>query len=292
MTRDDPEEDRYDEDAGERKYLPPGHFTSLRGVAVTTCVLLLVGLIPAAFRVFLDFMLIGIIEDSLAGREVLQRDIDLHDRLSVILAVVHVLIALATAIAFLTWLYRAYSNVPALGAGDTKHSPGWAVGAFFVPILNLFRPYQIVREAWDAGEPYVEGDEIGRIVKPGGHALIGWWWASWIVFNFVGQIVFRAGLAAKTPQELLISAQIGIASEAITLVCTILALLVVRRLTDRQEARDRALLEAEERWDAEEAGGHVLPPADGPDRERIRAERNRRGGETDIQALEDEAGPR
>jgi hypothetical protein len=32
------------------------------------------------------------------------------------------------------------------------YSSGWAVGYFFVPLLNLFRPYQVMQEIWKASE--------------------------------------------------------------------------------------------------------------------------------------------
>jgi hypothetical protein len=54
----------------------------------------------------------------------------------------------AGAIAIPMWCHRAYRNLPALGAGVVRFSPGWAAGSWFVPVLNLFRPYQVLRELW------------------------------------------------------------------------------------------------------------------------------------------------
>src|SRR5689334_7274535 len=52
----------------------------------------------------------------------------------------------ATAVAFLIWFHRAHKNLPALGARELKYTPGWAVGGFFVPLLNLVRPADVMRE--------------------------------------------------------------------------------------------------------------------------------------------------
>ena len=48
------------------------------------------------------------------------------------------------AACFLPWFHRAYKNLAAMH--KTKHKVGWAIGSWFVPFLNLFRPYQIAKE--------------------------------------------------------------------------------------------------------------------------------------------------
>ena len=67
-------------------------------------------------------------------------------RLTSLLASTGFLVWLGTATAVLMWVHRAYRNLPALGARDMAYSPGWAVGWWFIPFLNLVRPYQVVRE--------------------------------------------------------------------------------------------------------------------------------------------------
>src|SRR5215831_12432517 len=52
-----------------------------------------------------------------------------------------------TAVVFITWLYSEYrqldrSNAPA------RFAPGWAIGGWFVPFLNLVRPLQVVEDVW------------------------------------------------------------------------------------------------------------------------------------------------
>ena len=57
-----------------------------------------------------------------------------------------ILMAIITGIIYLMWLHRAYQNLPALGVTKLDATPGWAVGYYFIPILNLFRPYQTMVE--------------------------------------------------------------------------------------------------------------------------------------------------
>ena len=58
-----------------------------------------------------------------------------------------------TGILFIVWLRRSYRNLLAFGVGRTRFPDGWAIGAWFVPVLNLFRPKQIVDECWQESGP-------------------------------------------------------------------------------------------------------------------------------------------
>lgn len=60
------------------------------------------------------------------------------------------LAALITAVVVSRWIYRANSNARALGAADMAFTPGGAVGWYFVPIANFWKPYQAMREIWKA----------------------------------------------------------------------------------------------------------------------------------------------
>ncbi len=73
---------------------------------------------------------------------------------------------------------RAYANGPALGLHDPRFGKGWAIGAWFVPILNLFRPKQIANDIWrgsDSALPAHASDSWYNRPTP---VLLAWWWAA------------------------------------------------------------------------------------------------------------------
>ena len=45
-------------------------------------------------------------------------------------------------ITFLMWLHRASSNLASLGYINQRFSPGWAVGWWFIPFMNILRPFE------------------------------------------------------------------------------------------------------------------------------------------------------
>jgi hypothetical protein len=96
---------------------------------------------------------------------------------------------LAGLVAFLMWQYRFVGNISRLGARGTLFSPGWAVAYWFIPILNFFRPYQVLQEMWQCSTP--DGDlncrDFWRREHRGG--LVVAFWCAYIA-GFAVSILF------------------------------------------------------------------------------------------------------
>ncbi len=101
---------------------------------------------------------------------------------------------------FIQWFRRAYYNLHQK-INHLSHSEGWAAGAWFVPILNLYRPYQIMKELYRETKNLLVTNEIS-ISRNFSTGTLGWWWALWITGNILGQFVFRYSMRAETIDEL------------------------------------------------------------------------------------------
>ncbi|MGZ5436585.1 MAG: DUF4328 domain-containing protein [Pyrinomonadaceae bacterium] len=154
-----------------------------------------------------------------------------------VLGLATVAVYIATVVVFLMWLYRVSNNVAAFGA-TTQHSSGWAVGSFFVPIINLFVPYQAVRDIWKKSEPSAI-DAFSYGVSPPG--FFPAWWGFWIVSNISSNAYFRMTMA-EAPIEA--SATVGILSEVLSIAAAVFAIQVVKEIDRRQEERARNLQQA------------------------------------------------
>jgi len=73
--------------------------------------------------------------------------------LIVMIALIHIPIFIASIVVFLIWEYRSFNNLSALEARNLEFSPGWAIGWWFVPFANLFKPFQAMRELWAESDP-------------------------------------------------------------------------------------------------------------------------------------------
>jgi uncharacterized protein DUF4328 len=138
---------------------------------------------------------------------------------------------LITGIVFLVWISRANANAHALGANDMSITPGWSAGWFFVPFANLVKPYQNVREIWNAS------DSDPRDISASGSAplIVSAWWTLWILSNICGNASFRATWSAKTPKEHLFANYLNLADDILSVGALILVVGVVHGIHERQE---------------------------------------------------------
>ncbi len=69
---------------------------------------------------------------------------DTVDTLEILLSIPGVFILPVTPILYLMWLHRVVRQLNAWGR-EVGATPGWAVGCWFVPFVNLVKPFRVVR---------------------------------------------------------------------------------------------------------------------------------------------------
>lgn len=139
-----------------------------------------------------------------------------------------------SAATFLHWFRMAYRNLTALGVRERelRHSPGWSVGAWFMPIIAFFWPKQLANDIWRASDP--EKEPVvwpRRSVSP----LLNWWWAAWLLSNLVDRLTNNA-FDHVDDLDRLSSAHQHITSLVVEIVAGFLAISVVHALTARQRS--------------------------------------------------------
>jgi hypothetical protein len=117
-----------------------------------------------------------------------------------LLAVLQAGAYLLTSVGFLVWFHRAYTNLRALGMEPLPHTPGWAVGAWLVPLLNLVRPKRMMNTIWQGSDP--DRPRTNDSFRRNGqvHALVHWWWAV-LLLRWLIDRVLAALLHQGLPQR-------------------------------------------------------------------------------------------
>jgi len=69
-----------------------------------------------------------------------------NDTREQIVGIVYLAVYITSAVVFIMWFRRAYFNLNA--RKKCEHTEGWAAGSWFVPVISLFRPFQIMKEMW------------------------------------------------------------------------------------------------------------------------------------------------
>jgi hypothetical protein len=186
--------------------------------AVAAGVLLLAEAISLAFEPLTDDQELG---DNLMGAGMAL--------LVFLLAILDILIYWTTAVFFCIWLYRAYGNLRAFNPWSRPdYSPGWAVGSFFIPFVNLVVPYRAVREVWQKSQP--PDPLLPPSDTPASFPL---WWMFWLLALFAARISMRASFRDDVPEST--ATMISIVAGALSIVAAVFAYVVVDAIDKRQE---------------------------------------------------------
>ena len=139
-------------------------------------------------------------------------------------------LGIVTGITFLKWIYRAYKNIQGFGAEGLRFSPGWAVGYYFIPILCLIRPVQVMGEIWRASD-----DPRNWSQRPGSW-VISSWWTLFLLYYAVTQVSLGIAIQASTNDQWTLAAVLAIAGDFFSIPLSITALRLVTEVYRRQRA--------------------------------------------------------
>jgi len=172
---------------------------------------------------------------------------------------------------FVVWLWRAARNNQRLGRPGAL-GPGWAIGAWFIPVGSLVLPGLQVQQVWKGAESSVaRGDPGWRQVRA--NPQIWFWWVAYVV----GQLLTFGGFSllgqTDDPQgEVLVAdlldhlsdVQLGIslfvAGQVALVLAAALGAAMVVNLSRRQETAVSVLGAGDSPW-----AGRVSPAAWHPD---------------------------
>jgi hypothetical protein len=138
------------------------------------------------------------------------------------------------AVFFIRWFLDAYRNVRPLG-GERDHTEKWAGWAWFVPFLNLWRPKQIANEIWWASDPEHPNEFPSSSTRVWG--VLTLWWVFWLASNFASNVATRLAFHDDTAESLRNSTAAYLVGDSIDIVAAVLAIVVIRAITTRQEER-------------------------------------------------------
>lgn len=219
----------------------PTGFITLRGRANVVVALLVASVIVSLLSILAERDIQSLIDAALAGQTVGLAEVEAADDRVGLYALGGFVVLVGTAIAFLAWFHRAYVNIERLGARDLRASKGWSIGSWFVPIMNLVRPKQLMDDIWRASDPARPAADSESWRSAPSSGLIHLWWAAFLFGGLVSNIAARKIMAAETLAERRGAGQADMFSEYLLIPAAILAILVVRAVTSRQEVRAAVL---------------------------------------------------
>jgi hypothetical protein len=200
----------------------------------------------------------GFAEYRLYQQDIVTEDeLDSTDVRQGLVALAQTIVFIFAVVMFIRWFKRAYANLRALSVPELRFRVGWAIWAWFVPFLNLWRPKQIANDIWRGSDPELPPDQNPAWGDRPVPALFQFWWAGFIILNFLYNAALRLSLRADEIPEFSDAAVAYLFADSLSAITGVLAILVVRRATARHEARAGKIA-------ASEAGMSPDPEDPGP----------------------------
>jgi hypothetical protein len=228
----------------------PTPFRRLRGLAISMYVLLSIAGLLAVIAIPVAINARTVVHDHASNGTVFV-DHTVKTATDAVSAVVGflLLVSLAITVLFIIWMWRAASNLPLFGRVRPKFSPGFAIGGWFIPLANFIIPGMQMFDIDKGSGPRLRSGE-----RPRGSGLVVVWWITFVLG--------RLGAFTAPSFELFHRYEVDgfdvgnvllVVASALTAIAAVLAILVIRRVTSRQEAGA-----------AELTGGWVAPQAGFP----------------------------
>lgn len=247
---------------------------SARGLATAVVVMLAIMAVLAAARAGAHAHRASLVGDLRDGRLALADIGELDDADGLVGAAVglELIGSVATAILFVVWQYRHASNARSLAYRVDGLGPGWAIGGWFIPFANLVLPAVQIHGSSRESDPDLPVPPGAR--RGNGSATV----VPWAVLYGVGAVLERFGsftypderdaLRAGGVDEFLADAAdadwLMALGSLVTVAAAVAAIVMVRRLTARQDARAAAVRAASGHGVSHPGVGRPWPPPPPP----------------------------
>ncbi len=181
-----------------------------------------------------DFMQLNLLNSAKFS----QAQAESNDSRQQIVALIYLGAFIVTGVTFLKWIHQASSNCHRLGAEGLEYSPGWSVGYYFVPFLNLYKPFRAMKEIWQVSTNPTNWKNNETI------PLLNGWWTLWLLSGFLGHMSFRLSMSANTISSLQMSTGVSMLSAVVDIPLYLVAMSLVTAISVKQHqlAQERTAL--------------------------------------------------
>jgi hypothetical protein len=190
----------------------------LKALKIVFALIAVAALVACVF----DVLEISLMDRLIAGEDVSDAQLSADDTRQGILGLLRFALYVACVVTFVRWLHRAYKNLDAVAPGQRRYGTGWAIGGWFVPVLNLWRPKEIINDIWRSG----------GTVPP---AWLAWWWGAFLVNGWISNLAVRSIGGDDTPAEFRESTLAYLVSDGLDVPMALLAIFVAVKVTQRIE---------------------------------------------------------
>lgn len=156
------------------------------------------------------------------------------------------LMQLVTGLLLVRWMYVSHRNLSALGHDQLDTKAVLVVLGWFIPVLNLFCPFIVMREIWWRSDPLADNTRESARSSD----LVLWWWMAWVSALVTAFWLNWFVTRSESLSQMLLDLRGNLALSVFRMIAAVLLILVIRGVDRSQLERHRRIL----------SGDLVLPP--------------------------------
>ncbi|PZP51133.1 MAG: hypothetical protein DI598_03930 [Pseudopedobacter saltans] len=132
-----------------------------------------------------------------------------------------------SVVMFIRWFRRAYYNLEQKES-FLSYTNATAAWAWFVPIFNLYKPYQMMKEMFSKTELLLENNDI-QPRKNLKTSILALWWVLWIVNGIADRLDYASSKNLETMDEFLSSSIVSMVHNFLRLPLAFVTILFITR---------------------------------------------------------------
>ncbi|MCI0383496.1 DUF4328 domain-containing protein [Streptomyces sp. CNQ085] len=220
----------------------PGAARSARTLSLVLSAGLSALLLCTLVQFVLDIQVYGELDDLHEGSHLAYAALDYGSLRSTTeaMAGLSALFQLPVVVLWLVWFWRIRANAEAFAPGQIRYHQGWAIGSWLVPVVWFFMPKQIINDICDHSDLTSSRTTWYGPCRSSNRGLLNGWWTMWLISMIIGFVNYEPWYDAGTVGQAQGSAALMVLADFLAVPTTVLAILVVLRLTSLQEDRVKA----------------------------------------------------
>jgi heme/copper-type cytochrome/quinol oxidase subunit 2 len=176
-----------------------------------------------------------LIQSVFAGTST-QSEVEAYDTYTGIFAILYLIVFTVSGVAFINWFDTLYKNLGRAG-GHQSYNEYWTKWAWFVPIMNVYVPYKMMKETHHNMQLLRENEPTA---KP--FPVLGSWWFVFIVSNAINRVAARWEGKAETEEQFLNATTLSIIGDILLIIEIVLFISVVKGLSEEEAKLDQYII--------------------------------------------------
>jgi Domain of unknown function (DUF4328) len=202
-------------------------------IFITLCVIYFISIVSG-------LMELSLLEKIKDGQFVSNEEADFNDMRQGLIAMLEIGFVIASVVFFLRWFILAYHNLHNIGVKTLEYSKSQASWSFFIPFVNLVRPFKIVREIIVETQEEIT-KRIPDYIPKTGLGIVGLWWAFFVIRNLAGNVALRVIMDSSSIENMIVSTQTTVVLSFFDIITAVVTIIMIKQISKEESIMFEAI---------------------------------------------------